>query len=134
MNNLDKLTNPRVDVYFGKVRRWRKELEKLRLIILDCDLTEEFKWGAPCYTFDKSNVVLIQVFKEYCAILFFKGALLSDVNKILIKQTENAQVGRQVRFTNVKKIFEMETILKAYIHEAIEVEKAALSNKKDNLY
>jgi len=118
--------NPKVDVYLSKAKKWQEELEKLRMIILDCQLTEELKWGVPCYTFQKSNVVLIHVFKEYCALLFFKGALLNDANGILIKQTKNTQAGRQIRFTNVREIVEMETILKAYIYEAVEVEKAGL--------
>jgi uncharacterized protein YdeI (YjbR/CyaY-like superfamily) len=118
--------NPKVDFYFSKEKKWQKELEKLRTIILDCQVTEELKWGVPCYMFQKSNIVLIHVFKEYCAILFVKGALLKDANAILIQQTENVQAARQVRFTNVQEIVEMETILKAYIHEAIEVEKAGL--------
>jgi len=118
--------NPKVDFYFIKEKKWQEELEKLRTIILDCQLTEELKWGVPCYTFQKSNVVLIHVFKEYCAILFVKGALLKDANGILITQTENVQAARQIRFTNVQEIVEMETILKAYIDEAIEVEKAGL--------
>ena len=118
--------NPKVDVYLSKDKKWQEELEKLRMIILDCQLTEELKWGVPCYTFQKSNIVLIHVFKEYCALLFFKGALLNDTNGILIKQTKNTQAGRQIRFTNVREIVEMETILKAYIYEAIEVEKAGL--------
>ena len=118
--------NPKVDFYFSKEKKWQEELEKLRTIILDCQLTEELKWGVPCYTFQKSNIVLIHVFKEYCAILFVKGALLKDTKGILITQTENVQAARQVRFTNVQEIVEMETILKAYIYEAIEVEKAGL--------
>jgi uncharacterized protein YdeI (YjbR/CyaY-like superfamily) len=118
--------NPKVDFYFIKEKKWQEELEKLRTIILDCQLTEELKWGVPCYTFQKSNVVLIHVFKEYCAILFVKGALLHDAHGILITQTENVQAARQIRFTNVQEIVEMETILKAYIYEAIEVEKAGL--------
>jgi uncharacterized protein YdeI (YjbR/CyaY-like superfamily) len=117
---------PEVDGYLRKAKKWQEELEKLRTIILDCELTEEMKWGVPCYTFQKSNIVLIHVFKEYCAILFFKGALLKDANRILIQQTKNTQAGRQVRFTNAREIVEMETILKAYIYEAIEVEKAGL--------
>jgi uncharacterized protein YdeI (YjbR/CyaY-like superfamily) len=118
--------NPKVDFYFIKEKKWQEELEKLRTIILDCQLTEELKWGVPCYTFQKSNVVLIHVFKEYCAILFVKGALLNDAKGILITQTENVQAARQIRFTNVREIVEMEPILKAYIYEAIEVEKAGL--------
>jgi uncharacterized protein YdeI (YjbR/CyaY-like superfamily) len=122
MNN----TNPKVDFYFIKEKKWQEELEKLRTIILDCQLTEELKWGVPCYTYQKSNIVLIHVFKEYCAILFVKGALLKDANDILITQTENVQAARQVRFTNVQEIVEIEDILKAYIYEAIEVEKSGL--------
>jgi uncharacterized protein YdeI (YjbR/CyaY-like superfamily) len=125
--------NPKVDVYLSKSKKWQEELGKLRMIILDCQLTEELKWGVPCYTFQKSNIVLIHVFKEYCALLFFKGALLHDAHGILIKQTENVQAGRQIRFTNVREIVEMEPILKAYIYEAIEVEKAGLKvNFKKN--
>jgi uncharacterized protein YdeI (YjbR/CyaY-like superfamily) len=118
--------NPKVDFYFKKSKKWQEELEKLRTIILDCPLTEELKWGVPCYTFQKSNIVLIHEFKEYCAILFVKGALLKDDNGILIQQTENVQSARQVRFTNVQEIVEIEPILKAYIYEAIEVEQAGL--------
>src|SRR5438477_9906919 len=118
--------NPKVDWFFTKAKKWQKEMEKLRMIILDCGLTEELKWGCPCYTFQKSNIVLIHGFKEYCALLFFKGALLKDANGILIQQTENVQAARQIRFTNVREIVEMEPILKAYIYEAIEVEKAGL--------
>jgi uncharacterized protein YdeI (YjbR/CyaY-like superfamily) len=118
--------NPKVDVYLSKAQKWQEELKKLRMIILDCGLTEELKWGVPCYTFQESNIVLIHVFKEYCALLFFKGALLNDANGILIKQTKNTQAGRQIRFTNVREIVEMETIVKAYVYEAIEVEKAGL--------
>ena len=122
MNN----TNPKVDFYFRKSQKWQEELKKLRMIVLDCPLTEELKWGVPCYTFQKSNIVLMHEFKEYCALLFVKGALLKDANGILIQQTENVQAARQIRFTNVQEIVEMETILKDYIHEAIEVEKAGL--------
>ncbi len=118
--------NPNVDFYFNKAKKWQEELEQLRMTVLDCGLTEELKWGVPCYTFQESNIVLIHVFKAYCALLFFKGALLNDVHGILIQQTENVQVARQVRFTHVREIVEMETILKAYIYEAIEVEKAGL--------
>ena len=118
--------NPKVDFFFNKAEQWKQEFGKLRRIILDCQLTEELKWGVPCYTFQKSNIVLIHVFKEYCAILFIKGALLQDVHGLLIQQTENVQAARQIRFTNVREIVEMEPILKAYLHEAIEVEKAGL--------
>jgi uncharacterized protein YdeI (YjbR/CyaY-like superfamily) len=118
--------NPKVDVYLSKAKKWQEELEKLRLIILGCQLTEELKWGKPCYTFQKSNIVLIIGFKEYCALLFCKGALLNDANGILIKPGENTQAARQIRFTNVREIVEMERILKAYVYEAIEVEKAGL--------
>ena len=118
--------NPKVDFYFDKAKKWQKELEKLRTIILDCQLTEELKWGVPCYMLQKSNIVLIHTFKEYCAILFFKGALLNDTNGILIQQTENTQSSRQIRFTNVNEIIEQEPIIKAYIFEAIEIEKAGL--------
>ena len=118
--------NPKVEFYFNKAKRWQEELEKLRMIVLDCGLTEELKWGVPCYTFQKRNVVLIHVFKEYCALLFFKGALLDDPNGILIQQTKNVQAARQIRFTNIRSIIKMKPILKAYIREAIEVEKAGL--------
>ena len=120
--------NPKVDWYFSKDTKWQKEYEKLRTIILDCGLTEELKWGCPCYTFQKRNIVLIHGFKEYCALLFFKGALLSDANNILIQQTENVQSARQIRFSpangGIQEIGKMERIIKAYIYEAIEVEKA----------
>ncbi len=118
--------NPKVDLFLRKTKKWQQEFEKLRMIILDCQLTEELKWGVPCYTFQKNNIVLMHGFKEYCALLFFKGALLHDAHGILIKQTENVQAGRQVRFTNVREIVKMKAILKAYIREAIEVEKAGL--------
>ena len=118
--------NPKVDWYFNKAEKWQKELDKLRMIVLDCLLTEELKWGVPCYTFQKSNILLIHVFKEYCAVLFMKGALLNDANGILMQQTENVQATRQIRFANVQEIIEMEPILKAYIYEAIEIEKAGL--------
>jgi uncharacterized protein YdeI (YjbR/CyaY-like superfamily) len=121
--------NPKVDFYFSKPKSWQEEIKKLRMIVLDCGLNEELKWGVPCYTFEKSNIVLIHVFKEYCALLFFKGALLHDTNNMLIQQTENVQSARQIRFTNAKEIAKMEPILKAYIYEAIEVEKAGLKVK-----
>jgi len=122
-------TNPKVDFFFRKAKKWKEEFEKLRPIVLDCGLTEELKWGQPCYTFQKSNIVVIHGFKEYCAFLFFKGALLKDADGILIQQTKNVQAARQIRFTNVREIVQMEPILKAYIHEAIEVEKAGLKVK-----
>jgi len=118
--------NPKVDEYISKSEKWQEELEKLRRIILDCQLTEELKWGVPCYTFQKNNIVLMHIFKEYCALLFFKGALLKDAKGILIQQTKETQAARQIRFTHVREIIEMEPILKAYIYEAIEVENAGL--------
>jgi uncharacterized protein YdeI (YjbR/CyaY-like superfamily) len=121
-----KKLNSNVDFYFTKAKNWREELKQLRAIVSDCGLTEELKWGCPCYTFQESNIVLIHVFKEYCALLFFKGALLNDPNGILVQQTKNVQSARQVRFTNVQDIIKMKKILKAYIYEAIEVEKAGL--------
>ena len=121
--------NPKVDWFFSKDTTWQKEYEKLRTIILDCGLIEELKWGCPCYTFENTNIVLIHGFKEYCALLFFKGALLNDPNGILIQQTKNVQSARQVRFTNVKEIVQMEKILKPYVYEAIEVERAGLKVK-----
>jgi len=124
MNN--STMNPKVDEFIDKEKKWQEEFKKLRMIILDCQLTEEFKWGKPCYSFQGSNIALIHGFKEYCAILFIKGALLKDPKSILIQQTENVQAGRQIRFTNLQEIVEQEDILKAYINEAIEVEKAGL--------
>ncbi len=125
--------NPKVEAYLSKAKKWQEETKKLRMIILDCQLTEELKWGKPCYTFQKNNIVIIQGFKEYCALMFFKGVLLNDANGILIKMGENTQAGRQIRFTNVREIIEMKTILKDYIYEAIEVEKAGLKvNFKKN--
>ena len=125
--------NPKVDWFFDKATKWQKEYEKLRTILLDCGLTEELKWGCPCYTFEKRNIVLIHGFKEYCALLFFKGALLNDSNGILIQQTKNVQSARQVRFTpangGIRQIIAMEGTLKAYIYEAVEVERAGLKVK-----
>ncbi|HEX2845212.1 MAG TPA: DUF1801 domain-containing protein [Chitinophagaceae bacterium] len=118
--------NPRVDFYFDKAQKWQKELEQLRAIILDCGLDEELKWGSPCYTFQQRNIVLLHVFKEYCAMLFFKGALLNDAKGILVQQTKNVQAARQIRFTNAKEITRLAPTLKACIYEAIEVEKAGL--------
>ena len=122
MNN----KNPKVDVFFRKAKKWQEEFRKLRAIVLDCGLTEELKWDKPCYSFQQSNVVLIHGFKEYCALLFIKGALLKDAKGILVQQTENVQAARQIRFTNVREIVKMEPILKAYIKEAIDVQKAGL--------
>ena len=118
--------NPKVDGFLRKAKKWRKEFEKLRTIVLDCDLNEGLKWGNPCYSLEGKNIVLIHGFKEYCALLFFKGALLKDPKKILITQTENVQASRQIRFTDFREIAAMESTLKAYIREAIEVEKAGL--------
>jgi uncharacterized protein YdeI (YjbR/CyaY-like superfamily) len=119
-------TNPKANFFFTKAKEWKEEFEKLRMIVLGCGLTEELRWGCPCYTFEKRNIVLIHGFKEYCSLLFFKGVLLKDAKGILIQQTKNVQSARQIRFTNVREIVRMKTILKAYIHEAIEVEKAGL--------
>lgn len=116
--------NPKVDAYLSGVDKWREEFEALRAIILDLPLTEELKWGVPCYAFDKKNVVLIHGFKDYCAILFVKGALLKDADGVLIRQTENVQAARQIRFTQVGEIAQLEPVLKAYIAEAIEIEKS----------
>ncbi len=121
--------NPKVDEFLTKAKKWKEEYETLRKIVLDCELTEDFKWMNPCYTFEKKNIVLIHGFKEYCALLFPKGSLLQDSHGILIQQTENVQGARQIRFTNVQEIAEKEAILKAYIYEAIEVEKAGLKVK-----
>jgi uncharacterized protein YdeI (YjbR/CyaY-like superfamily) len=117
--------NPKVDFYFNK-SKWQYELAQLRTIALDCGLTEELKWGCPCYVLQSNNIVLIHEFKEYCAFLFFKGVLLNDSKGILIQQTANVQVARQIRFTNLLEIIEMQDTLKAYIYEAIEVEKVGL--------
>ena len=119
-------TNPKVDFYFIKAKKWQKEYLLLRSLVLECGLIEELKWGCPCYTFNKTNIVLIHGFKDYCALLFFKGALLNDAKAILVQQTENVQAARQLRFTGVKEIVKMKTLLKTYVYEAIEVEKAGL--------
>lgn len=119
--------NPKVDEFLSKAKTWKAEYEVLRTIALDSGLTEEFKWMHPCYTLDNKNVFLIHGFKEYCALLFHKGALLKDPKGILIQQTENVQAARQIRFTNVHEIIEIESDLKAYIEQAIEVEKAGLA-------
>lgn len=121
--------NPKVDFYFDEAKKWQKEQEELREIALECQLTEELKWGTPCYTFQNSNIVLIHSFKEYCALLFFKGALLSDTDGILIQQSKNVQAARQIRFTNLQEIKDQKIILKTYIYQAIEVEKSGLKVK-----
>lgn len=118
--------NHKVDFYFTKEKKWRQEIEQLRIIALDCGLNEELKWGCPTYTFQKNNVVLIHTFKEYCALLFFKGTLLKDTKAILIQQTENVQAARQIRFTSVQEIIKLSNTIKTYIKEAIKVEKAGL--------
>ncbi|HET7579821.1 MAG TPA: YdeI family protein [Bacillales bacterium] len=123
---MTKGTNPRVDEFLRKAKKWKEEYGQLRKIVLDCGLTEEFKWMHPCYTFEGKNIVLIHGFKKYCAFLFHKGALFKDPHEILIQQTKNVQAARQIRFTNVEEIVEMAPILKAYIEEAVEVEKAGL--------
>jgi len=124
--------NPKVDAFINRAAQWQEEFRELRKIILDCGLVEELKWGVPSYTFEEKNVVLIHGFKEYCAILFVKGVLLKDTLSILIQQTENVQSARQIRFTDASEIVEMENVLKAYIKEAIEVEKAGLKVKLKN--
>jgi len=116
--------NPKVDAFFREEEKWREEFEKLREIILDCGLTEELRWGKPCYSLAGSNVVLIHGFKEYCALLFMKGALLKDSKGILVQQTENVQAARQIRFKSVQEIVQLKAALKAYVEQAIEVEKS----------
>jgi len=118
--------NPQIDIILSKTKKWQEEFKKLRMIILDCELTEELKWGWPCYMFQGKNIVLMHGFKEYCALLFFKGALLKDPKGILIQQTQNVQAARQIRFTNVQEIVKIKSVLKAYINEAIKVEKSGL--------
>jgi uncharacterized protein YdeI (YjbR/CyaY-like superfamily) len=120
--------NPKVDGYFKKAQKWQEEFKALRTIILDSQppLTEELKWGHPCYSFENANIVLMHGFKDYCALLFMKGALLKDPKGILIQQTENVQAARQIRFTNLREILQLKSTLKAYIHQAIEVEKSGL--------
>lgn len=118
--------NPKVDDFLTRITKWNKELALLRRLLLDCQLTEELKWGVPCYVFNNGNIALIHGFKDYCAILFFKGALLSDTENILIQQTENVQSARQIRFTSSDEILAQLPTLKAYIYEAIEVEKAGI--------
>jgi uncharacterized protein YdeI (YjbR/CyaY-like superfamily) len=122
-------TNPKVDWFFDKATKWQKEFVKLRTIVLDCGLTEELKWGHPCYTLGKKNIVLMHGFNDYCALLFMKGALLTDAKGILVQQTENVQAARQIRFSNLRELTKLKTVLKAYIHEAIEAEKSGLKVK-----
>jgi uncharacterized protein YdeI (YjbR/CyaY-like superfamily) len=124
MNAKEAKRNPKVNAYLSRAKKWQEEMETLRMIILDCQLTEELKWGKPCYTFQNSNIVIIQGFKEFCALLFCKGALLKDPNGVL--KRFGWQAARRIPFTNVREIVEMESILKAYIREAIEAEKAGL--------
>jgi uncharacterized protein YdeI (YjbR/CyaY-like superfamily) len=128
--------NPKADFYFEAENNWQDALKRLRKIVLSCGLTEEVKWGTPCYTYGKSNIVLLHVFKEYCAMLFFKGALLNDTHGILVQQTANVQAARQVRFTDAQQVTKLASVLKAYIYEAIEAEKAGLkvSFKKTTAY
>jgi len=122
--------NPKVDEFLRKAKKWREEFEKLRMICLDCGLTEELKWGKPCYTYQENNIVLIHGFKDYCALLFFKGALLKDPKGILIQQTKNVQAMRQIRFNNLREIVQIEPTLKAYIKEAKEKAGLEVSYKK----
>ena len=121
--------NPKVDFFFVKASKWQEAYEELRTIVLDCGLTEELKWGCPCYTLEKKNIVLIHGFKEYCALLFMKGALLKDPKGILIQQTENVQAARQIRFTSAQQIVKMKSTLKAYVKEAIKAEESGLEVK-----
>lgn len=116
--------NPKVDFFFTKAAKWQPEVKKLRKLLLDSGVTEELKWGCPCYTFEGRNVVLIHTFKDYCAVLFFKGALLNDPAGILVQQTKNVQSARQMRFTSLPEVVKAQTALKAYVAEAIAVEKA----------
>ena len=118
--------NPKVDFYFSKTNKWQEEIARLRTIVLDCGLQEELKWGTPCYTYENNNIVLIHVFKDYCALLFFKGALLNNTDQLLIQQSKNVQSARQIRFSSVRDIVKVAPIIKRYIYEAIEVEKAGL--------
>jgi uncharacterized protein YdeI (YjbR/CyaY-like superfamily) len=121
-----KNANPKVDWYFEKAEKWRPEIEKLRAIALGSGLTEDLKWGCPCYSQGEGNIVLIHTFKDYCAYLFFKGALMKDPKGLLVQQTKNVQSARQVRFTAVREIEKLESVLKAYIQEAVKVEKAGM--------
>lgn len=122
----ENVENPKVDFFFDKANKWNEELVLMRKIALECQLTEELKWGSPCYTLQNANIVLIHSFKEYCAFLFFKGALLKDTDNILVQQSDNVQAARQIRFTNLKEITDLKAVLKTYIYQAIEIEKAGL--------
>ena len=128
--------NPKVDWFFNKNTKWQEAYSELRMIVLDCGLTEELKWGCPCYTFQNNNVVIIHGFKDYCALLFMKGVLMKDVAKILVQQTKNVQAARQIRLTGIHEILKMKATLKSYIKEAISIEKAGLKVelKKTNEY
>jgi len=128
--------NPKVDWFFNKTTKWKEAYSELRMIVLDCGLTEELKWGCPCYTFQNNNVVLIHGFKDYCSLLFMKGVLMKDVAKILVQQTKNVQAARQIRLTGIQEILKMKATLKSYIREAISIEKAGLKVelKKTNEY
>ena len=119
-------TNPKVDFFFSKAGKWQEATEQLRTVIINCGLDEELKWGCPCYTYQKRNIVLIHTFKDYCALLFFKGALLNDPHGVLVQQTGNVQAARQVRFSGLMEIMEQRPILEAYIHEAIKAEESGL--------
>src|SRR5579863_8742785 len=118
--------NPKVDWFFNKATKWQEVYSEMRILALDCGLTEELRWGCPCYTFQKRNIVLIHGFKDYCAFLFMQGALLKDPKKILVQQTKNVQAGRQIRFANIQEVLKSLSTLKAYIKEAIAIEKAGL--------
>lgn len=129
MTKTNQRMNPKVDGYLRRAEKWQKEFERLRTIALGCELTEELKWGQPCYTLQKRNIVIIQGFKEYCAFLFFKGALLKDTEGLLVTPGEHTQSSRQIRFSNVREIVRLQRVLTAYIHEAIDVERAGLKVK-----
>jgi uncharacterized protein YdeI (YjbR/CyaY-like superfamily) len=122
----ESILNPKVDAFLSRAKKWTEELAQLRTIVLDCQLTEELKWGVPCYTYQDRNVVLIHGFKEYCALLFFNGALMKDAKGILVQQTANVQAGRQIRFTSLQEIVKLKATLKSYIRDAIEVEKSGV--------
>ena len=126
MNSSDKPRSPAVDAFLANAKKWQQEMSALRAIILDSELTEELKWGKPCYTFQQRNVLIIHGFKDYCAVLFCKGALLKDPKGVLVQQTDNVQAARQIRFTQLREVTELNSVLKAYLMEAIEVEKAGL--------